>query len=155
MKRIASSARAASTPVLIRSSRWTTTPRSILRAALAVRNASEPVQRARCTAPRAGTSSTRPRALVEAAKAILKHFEDNICFINFLTDVTTLCDCTVQQRPFIPDLGALASHDVISIEQASILRAHSSSCGTEHSRRGRGRSWRDPVRSCRAAGAGV
>jgi uncharacterized Fe-S center protein len=54
-----------------------------------------------------------------AANAILKRFEDNICFINFPTDVTTMCDCVVQQRPFIPDLGALASHDVVSIEQAS------------------------------------
>jgi uncharacterized Fe-S center protein len=58
-------------------------------------------------------------AVVEAAHAILKHFEDKRCFINFLTDVTTMCDCVVQQRPFIPDLGALASHDIVSIEQAS------------------------------------
>ncbi|MGC9443861.1 MAG: DUF362 domain-containing protein [Candidatus Methanospirareceae archaeon] len=58
-------------------------------------------------------------ALVEAAHAILKHFEDNICFINFLTDVTAMCDCIVQQRPFMPDLGALASRDIVSIEQCS------------------------------------
>ncbi|HDS46350.1 MAG TPA: DUF362 domain-containing protein [Methanomicrobia archaeon] len=58
-------------------------------------------------------------ALIEAANAIQKHFANNICFINFLTDVTTTCDCIVQQRPFIPDLGALASRDVVSIEQAS------------------------------------
>jgi uncharacterized Fe-S center protein len=58
-------------------------------------------------------------ALVEAAHAVTKKFEHKSCFINFLTDVTAMCDCTFQQEPLVPDLGALASRDILSIEQAS------------------------------------
>jgi uncharacterized Fe-S center protein len=58
-------------------------------------------------------------ALVEAAHAIIKKFRTKRCFINFLTDVTAMCDCTYQQEPLIPELGALASRDILSIEQAS------------------------------------
>lgn len=58
-------------------------------------------------------------ALVEAANSIIKKFEHNLCFINFLTDITAMCDCTFQQEALVPDLGALASRDILSIEQAS------------------------------------
>jgi len=58
-------------------------------------------------------------ALVEAANSIIKKFGNNSCFINFLTDITAMCDCTFQQEPLVPDLGALASRDILSIEQAS------------------------------------
>jgi uncharacterized Fe-S center protein len=58
-------------------------------------------------------------ALVEAAHALTKKFRTKRCFINFLTDVTAMCDCTYQQEPLIPDLGVLASRDILSIEQAS------------------------------------
>ncbi|MHC1611167.1 MAG: DUF362 domain-containing protein [Candidatus Methanospirareceae archaeon] len=58
-------------------------------------------------------------ALVEAANAVIKKFGDNLSFINFLTDITAMCDCTFQQEPLVPDLGALASRDILSIEQAS------------------------------------
>jgi hypothetical protein len=57
--------------------------------------------------------------LVEAARSIIKKFEHNCCFINFLTDITAMCDCTFQQEPLVPDLGTLASRDILSIEQAS------------------------------------
>lgn len=58
-------------------------------------------------------------ALVEAANSIVKKFGRNLCFINFLTDITAMCDCTIQQEPLVPDLGVLASRDILSIEQAS------------------------------------
>jgi uncharacterized Fe-S center protein len=58
-------------------------------------------------------------ALVEAAHAITQKFGTKCCFINFLTDVTAMCDCTYQQEPLLPDLGVLASRDLPSIEQAS------------------------------------
>lgn len=58
-------------------------------------------------------------ALVEAANSIIKKFEHNLCFINFLTDITAMCDCTFQKEALVPDLGALASRDILSIEQAS------------------------------------
>jgi len=58
-------------------------------------------------------------ALAEAANAVTNKFGTKCCFINFLTDVTAMCDCTFQQEALIPDLGALASRDILSIEQAS------------------------------------
>ncbi len=58
-------------------------------------------------------------ALVEAAHSIIKKFENNIYFVNFLTDITAMCDCTFQQELLVPDLGVLASRDILSIEQAS------------------------------------
>ena len=58
-------------------------------------------------------------ALVEAAQAITKKFGTECCFINFLTDVTAMCDCTFQQEPLLPDPGVLASRDILGIEQAS------------------------------------
>ena len=64
-------------------------------------------------------------ALVEAANAVLRKFGAQRCFINFLTDVTAMCDCVIQQEPLLPDLGALASRDLLSVEQASydLIRA--------------------------------
>ena len=58
-------------------------------------------------------------ALVEAAHAVTKKFGHKSCFINFLTDITAMCDCTFQREALVPDLGALASRDILSIEQAS------------------------------------
>jgi hypothetical protein len=58
-------------------------------------------------------------ALVDAAHAVTKKFNRNSCFINFLTDVTAMCDCTFQREALVPDLGALASRDILSLEQAS------------------------------------
>jgi uncharacterized Fe-S center protein len=51
-------------------------------------------------------------ALVEAANSIIKKFGHNLCFINFLTDITAMCDCTIQKEALVPDLGALASRDI-------------------------------------------
>jgi hypothetical protein len=61
-------------------------------------------------------------ALVEAAQALIKKFDQNCCFINFLTDITAMCDCTFQKETLVPDLGALASRDILSIDQASYDR---------------------------------
>jgi len=58
-------------------------------------------------------------ALVEAAQALIKKFDQNCWFINFLTDITAMCDCTFQKETLVPDLGALASRDILSIDQAS------------------------------------
>lgn len=58
-------------------------------------------------------------ALVEAAQALTKKFDQKCMFINFLTDITAMCDCTFQKETLVPDLGALASRDILSIDQAS------------------------------------
>jgi len=59
------------------------------------------------------------KGLVEAANSIVKKFEDNISFINFLTDITAMCDCAFQEEALVPDIGALASRDILGIDQAS------------------------------------
>ena len=58
-------------------------------------------------------------ALVEAAQALIRKFAQKCCFINFLTDITAMCDCTFQKEILVSDLGALASRDILSIDQAS------------------------------------
>jgi uncharacterized Fe-S center protein len=51
--------------------------------------------------------------------AVTRKFGDQLCYLNFLTDVTAMCDCTFQKAALVPDLGALASRDLLSVEQAS------------------------------------
>jgi hypothetical protein len=58
--------------------------------------------------------------IVECAKGVLSA-NDNFVYLNFLIDITPHCDC----HPFsdvsvVPDLGILASKDVVSIDKASI-----------------------------------
>ena len=59
------------------------------------------------------------RALVEAANSVVRKFGENACFVNFLTDVTAMCDCGVQEEALIPDVGILASGDILSVDRAS------------------------------------
>jgi uncharacterized Fe-S center protein len=43
-----------------------------------------------------------------------------VAFINFIQDVTPLCDCAVPSGlPVIPDVGILSSGDVVAIDKAS------------------------------------
>ena len=43
-------------------------------------------------------------------------------FVNFLINITSHCDCLREglQEPFVPDVGVLASDDIVSIDQASL-----------------------------------
>ena len=59
------------------------------------------------------------RALVEAANSVVRKFGENACFVNFLTDITAMCDCGVQEDALIPDVGILASGDILSVDRAS------------------------------------
>jgi uncharacterized Fe-S center protein len=44
-----------------------------------------------------------------------------VAFINFVQDVTPLCDCaTPSGLPVVPDIGILASIDVVAIDKASL-----------------------------------
>lgn len=53
---------------------------------------------------------------------VLKTFEPgNVFYINFLTNITALCDCWGLTTPsLVPDIGIMASKDIVSIERASI-----------------------------------
>ncbi len=57
--------------------------------------------------------------LVEYAKAILNRHEKMV-YINVLVDISTSCDCSKNPgKPFVPNIGILASTDIVAIEKAS------------------------------------
>lgn len=53
---------------------------------------------------------------------VLKTFEPgHVFYINFLTNITALCDCWGLTTPsLVPDIGIMASQDIVAIERASI-----------------------------------
>jgi uncharacterized Fe-S center protein len=59
--------------------------------------------------------------LAHAAAGVLSRFHYKVAFINFIQDITPLCDCvTPSGLPVVPDIGILASTDVVAIEKASL-----------------------------------
>ena len=59
--------------------------------------------------------------LAHAAAGVLSRFHSKVAFINFVQDVTPLCDCaTPSGLPVISDIGILASTDVVAIDKASL-----------------------------------
>jgi uncharacterized Fe-S center protein len=59
--------------------------------------------------------------LAHAAAGVLSRFQSKVAFVNFIQDVTPLCDCaTPSGLPVIPDIGILASTDVVAIDKASL-----------------------------------
>ncbi len=60
-------------------------------------------------------------SLAHAATGVLSRFHSKVAFINFVQDVTRLCDCaTPSGSPVVPDIGILASTDVVAIDRASL-----------------------------------
>jgi len=57
-----------------------------------------------------------------STESVLKTFEPgNVFYINFLTNITALCDCWGLTTPsLVPDIGIMASKDIVSIERACI-----------------------------------
>lgn len=55
-------------------------------------------------------------------KEVLDTFEkDGVYYINFLTNITALCDCWGLSTPsLVPDIGIMSSGDIVAIEQASM-----------------------------------
>lgn len=59
--------------------------------------------------------------IAHAAYAVLKNFKGKVGFINFVQDVTPLCDCAAPAgKPVVQDMGILASLDPVAIDKASI-----------------------------------
>jgi uncharacterized Fe-S center protein len=59
--------------------------------------------------------------LAHAAAGVLSRFHSKVAFINFVQDVTPLCDCaTPSGLPVVPDIGILASTDVVAIDKACL-----------------------------------
>jgi len=60
-------------------------------------------------------------SLAHAATGVLSRFHSKVAFINFVQDVTPLCDCaTPSGLPVVSDIGILASTDVVAVDKASL-----------------------------------
>lgn len=58
--------------------------------------------------------------IVEYCYGILKGKEGKSGFITFVIDVSPLCDCyEFNDTPIVPDIGILASKDIVAIDQAA------------------------------------
>jgi uncharacterized Fe-S center protein len=53
---------------------------------------------------------------------VLKTFQPgHVFYINFLTNITAVCDCWGMSTPsLVPDIGIMASDDIVAIERACL-----------------------------------
>lgn len=60
--------------------------------------------------------------MAESAKAVCDHFGKRIVFINVMRRMSVDCDCAGlgAAEPTIPDIGIVASTDILAVDQASI-----------------------------------
>ncbi|MFP3898094.1 MAG: DUF362 domain-containing protein [Dehalococcoidia bacterium] len=59
--------------------------------------------------------------VAHAAAGVMSRFDSTVAFINFVQDVTPLCDCVAPSGPpVVPDIGILASKDMAAIDKASL-----------------------------------
>ena len=60
--------------------------------------------------------------MTESAKAVVDHFENHIGFINVLRNMSVSCDCEgLAAAPVVtPNIGIVASLDILAVDQASI-----------------------------------
>lgn len=61
------------------------------------------------------------RKMAEYALGAIKGKEGKAIYLNFLTNITPICDCYPHNRePIMKDIGILASTDPVAIDQASV-----------------------------------
>lgn len=60
--------------------------------------------------------------MTESAKAVVDHFGEHITFINVLRNMSVSCDCegTAAMPVVTPNIGILASLDILAVDQASV-----------------------------------
>ncbi len=60
--------------------------------------------------------------MTESAKAVCDFFGKHICFINVMRRMSVDCDCAglSAAEPTVPDIGIVASTDILAIDQASV-----------------------------------
>ncbi|MBR0140491.1 MAG: DUF362 domain-containing protein, partial [Firmicutes bacterium] len=60
--------------------------------------------------------------MTEVTKAVLDHFGDKICYINVMRNMSVNCDCDgVEAEPVVtPDVGILASLDILAVDAACV-----------------------------------
>lgn len=59
------------------------------------------------------------RCLADATRAVHGELAGRIAGINFVRDVTCYCDCVRPTRIISPNVGMLAAHDLVALDQAS------------------------------------
>lgn len=60
--------------------------------------------------------------MTESAKSVVDHFGEHISFVNVLRNMSVSCDCEgVAAAPVVtPNIGILASRDILAVDQASV-----------------------------------
>jgi uncharacterized Fe-S center protein len=60
--------------------------------------------------------------MVEGGKAVTNHFGTRIAYINVLRNMSVDCDCVgaAAEKPTAPDVGILASTDILAVDRASV-----------------------------------
>lgn len=60
--------------------------------------------------------------MIESAKAVVDHFGQNITYVNVMRNMSVSCDCEgVDAEPVVtPNVGILASSDILAIDQACV-----------------------------------
>lgn len=60
--------------------------------------------------------------MMESAKAVVDHFGEHICFINVMRNMSVSCDCegTAAAPVVTPNVGILASLDILAVDQACV-----------------------------------
>ncbi|MFU8796626.1 MAG: DUF362 domain-containing protein [Dehalococcoidia bacterium] len=59
--------------------------------------------------------------VAHAAAGVAGRFRSRSAYMNFVQDVTPLCDCVAASGlPVVPDIGILASRDAVAIDRASL-----------------------------------
>ena len=73
--------------------------------------------------------------MAEHAAGVVNHFGPKAVYVNVLVDMTRNCDClNKRQKKGAPDIGILASMDIVAIDQATVdltARAHGSNLGEQ------------------------
>lgn len=59
---------------------------------------------------------------MESAKAVVDHFGERICFVNVMRNMSVSCDCegTAAEPVVTPNVGILASRDILAVDQACV-----------------------------------
>ena len=65
--------------------------------------------------------------MTESTKAVIDHFAGHVCFINTMRNMSVDCDCAgAEAEPVVtPDVGILASLDILAVDAACVDLVHS------------------------------
>ena len=60
--------------------------------------------------------------MTESTKAVANHFGEHISYVNVMRNMSVSCDCegTAAEPVVTPNVGILASLDILAIDQASV-----------------------------------